>query len=294
MAQAGHVKTAERVKAPPLKRRDELQKLQQPSNKLSPFHGHQQLDKREVAVTKKVNTELEDALKKKSEDLRTVQERYSNLLRDHKVLKHNVEELALAKKTAVDLKEKLREMEARFRTHQKEVTTLQTALKTQKDELDNMMKLKRTAEQKLKQLHSELEITRGQLRLCKDDLFRLQPMAQVPDTEIVKDYDSICQDVICWIDMEVSTFEKTHPKAELSDIFSGGAIPEAISMLDQFSTSGEYWVRFVVHYCLHNFLFSRSVYLLGLPKEIKQCLQAAEDRMAKLEPPRGTSSSIKK
>ena len=129
--------------------------------------------------------------------------------------------------------------------------------------------------------------------MCKDDLFRLQPMSQLPDTEIVKDFESMCQDIISWIDVEISAFEKSHPSAESSDIFSVGQSFEATYLLNRFPTFGEYLVRYVIHQCLRTLMFSRSVYLLGLPKETKEYLQAAEERMANLEPPRGILSSIR-
>ena len=290
MAQAGRMKPSEGGKAALVKGRDGLPKSQQPYNELSSTHIHQQLDKREVAVTKKVNTELEDALQENSEDSLAAHERYKSLLRENKALKDDLEELALAKKTVRGLREQVGKMEAYSRTHQKEMAMLQDALTTRKADLDKAIELNTAAEHKSKKLQSELETTWTQLQLCKDDLFRLQPMAQPPDSEIIKDFESMCQDIIGWIDAEISSFEKSYPSAELSHIFSGGDLPEAIYLLQQFPTFGEYWVRWVVHRSLYNNMFSRSVYLLGLPKEMKQCLQAAEKRMASLEPPRGSSS----
>ena len=159
--------------------------------------------------------------------------------------------------------------------------------KSREADLEQTIRLRTLAEQKWKQLRSELETTQKHLQVCKDDLFRLQPMAQLPDTEIVKEFESTCQDIISWIDVEISAFEKSYPSAEPGQIFSGGQIPEVDYLLEQHPAFGEHFVRFVIHHCLHDCMFSRSVYLLGLPKEIKQYLQAAEKRKASLEPPRG-------
>lgn len=312
MAQVGRIKTSERSKTTLLKKSDEPHKPQQRNNEPSLAQRHQQLGKREVTEAKRLNTELTEtkklnieltetkkrnielteSLQNISKDLPMAQERYNSLLREHKARLDGVEELALARKTANDLREALRRSEANSRTHQKETAILKAALEDQKVDLDRMMGLKVAAEHKSEQARSEFETVRRQLRLCKDDLFRLQPMAQLPDTEIVKDFESICQDIIGWIDVEVSAFEKSYPSAVPSQIFSGGCNPDAIHLLEHFPTFGEYFVRYVVHYCLYNAMFSRSVYLLGLPKEVKKCLQAAEHRMATLEPPRGTFSSI--
>ena len=293
MGQVERIKTYERSKTTLLKKKDELHKPQQGYNELSLGQRHQQLDKREVADVKKSKPELKETLQKRSEDLPKAQERDSSLLREHKARLDDIERLALARKTADDLRKTIREVEANSRTYQKETNILRAALKDQKADLDKMMGLKMAAENKSEQVRSELQTVRRQLQLCKDDLFRLQPVAQLPDTEIVEDFESVCQDVIGWIDEEVSAFEKSFPSAQPSQIFLGGAIPEAIHLLQRFPTFGEYWVRYIVHFCLYKDIFSRSVYLLGLPKEFKQCLQAAEERMVILEPPKGTFFSIK-
>ena len=203
------------------------------------------------------------------------------------------EELTVARKTTQDLRKKLDETEFSFHTQTKEMEVLKLRLNKQETNLDKAMGSKTAAEQEAEQLRSELNATWSQLQVCKDDLFRLQPLAQIPDTEIIKEFESICQDVVSWIDVEISAFEKSHPSAKSGQIFSGGQSFEATNLLERFSTFGEYLVRSVVHRCLRNTMFSRSVYLLGLPNEIKRYLQAAEERMANLEPPRGAYFSIR-
>lgn len=264
--------------------------LQHRSNELADADRRHQLDKQELADTNKMNSELRKVIRKKSEELRKVQERYNDLLQEHK---DDVGELTQAKKINHSLRESLRQNEADLRAYQKDMTELRGVLKGRQADLDQTTGLKQAAEKKAEQLRSELETTRGQLKVCKDDLFRLQPSAQLPDTAIVKDFESLCQDVISWIDMEISAFEKSYPNAYPGQIFSGGGFPEVLHLLEQFPTFGEYWVRYVVHRCLHDTMFSGSVYLLGLPLGVKQYLQAAEQRMARLEPPRGTSFPVK-
>ena len=294
LSQIGSEKMSDGSKETLLKKMSELHKLQQRYNKLSHAYRHQQLDKREAADTQKFNTELTKTLEKRSEELREVQGGYSSLLQEREAQMEDGEGLALARKTIHDLTKTVRQIETDSRTQQMEMTVLKDLFKNEKAKWDKAMELKATAEQQVEQLRSELESTQRHLQLCKDDLFRLQPMAQMPDTEVVKEFESVCQDVISWIDVEISAFEKTYPNAEQGQIFSGGAIPEAVYLLEQFPTFGEYWVRFLIHRCLHDNVFSRAVYLLGLPKGTKQYLQAAEESMASLEPPRGTSSLIKR
>ena len=294
LSQIGSEKMSDGSKETLLKKMSELHKLQEHYNKLSHAYRHQQLDKREAADTQKFNTELTKTLEKRSEELREVQGGYSSLLQEREAQMEDGEGLALARKTIHDLTKTVRQIETDSRTQQMEMTVLKDLFKNETAKWDKAMELKATAEQQVEQLRSELESTQRHLQLCKDDLFRLQPMAQMPDTEVVKEFESVCQDVISWIDVEISAFEKTYPNAEQGQIFSGGAIPEAVYLLEQFPTFGEYWVRFLIHHCLHYTVFSRAVYLLGLPKETKQYLQAAEESMASLEPRRGTSSLIKR
>ena len=292
-SQLGHMKVFERSDTMLRDSTDEPHRLQQGYDELSHAYRLQQMTKREVAVNRKRKIEVEETPQKRSNESYNFRERHGRPPREWKAQADDSEEIKFARKAAQDLRESLHETKDRFHTQQKEMRALKVTLNRQMTSLNEALGSKTAAQQEAERLRSELNVTREQLQVCKDDLFRLQPMSQLPDTEIVKEFETICQDIVSWIDVEISAFEKSHPDAESSQIFSSGPFTEATNLLERFPTFGEYLVRYEVQYCLHKTIFSGSVYLLGLPEEIKQYLQAAEERMANLEPPRGTFCSIR-
>ena len=139
----------------------------------------------------------------------------------------------------------------------------------------------------LQELRTKLVASQRELSACKDDLFRLQPVAQVPDSSISKEFDAICQHIIHWIDAEVTGFEKAHPETEPEHIFSVGDDMEAATFLGKHPGAGEHLARHLVHRYLLENMFHGKVYFFGLPTETAQLLQKAEQGMANLKTPRG-------
>ena len=287
----GHMRVLERSDPMLLGSTDEPHRLPQRYTELPHANRRQQNDKQEAEFGRKRKAEREEAMHKRSNKVYNLRERHGSLPRERRVQADDNEVSKLERKAIQDRRETLKETEVNFKAHLKEIAVLKGTINRQTTSLDKAMGSKKAAEQETERLRLELNATRGQLRVCKDDLFRLQPVAQLPDTEIVKEFEALCQDVVSWIDIEISAFEKSHPGAESGHIFSGGQLLRVTYLLEHFPTFGEYLVRCVVHECLLDTMFSRSVYLLGLPEEIKQYLRAAEERMANLDPPRGTHFS---
>lgn len=138
-------------------------------------------------------------------------------------------------------------------------------------------------------LQGKLVASQEALTKCRDDLFRLQPMAEVADSSIVKELEIVSQEVVHWIEAEVAAFEKAHPEAGPEDIFSVGKNKGVATFLQHHPAAGEHLARYLIHRFFRANLFGRRFYLLGLTEGIAQLLQKAEHSMAKLDPPRGTS-----
>ena len=137
------------------------------------------------------------------------------------------------------------------------------------------------------ELQKSLQASEEQLSQCKDDLFSLQGVAQIPDSTITKRFESICQQIVHWIDTEVARFEKAHPEAEPDHIYSGGQLAPSTNFLRQHSSAGEHLVRYHIHGLLGLHVFGKSVYFFGLPEETAQLLREAELKLAEFDPPRG-------
>ncbi len=139
-----------------------------------------------------------------------------------------------------------------------------------------------------KDLQAFLTVSREELSKCKDDLFSLQRVTQIPDSTIFKRFESIGQQSVHWIDAETAAFETAHPEAELEDVFSVGRDKKATKFLRLYPDAGEHLARYLIHRFLQKNVFGKRIYLFGLPEETANLLQVAELRMAELDPPRGT------
>ena len=137
------------------------------------------------------------------------------------------------------------------------------------------------------ELQKSLQASEKQLSQCKDDLFSLQGVAQIPDSTISKRFESICQQIVHWIDTEVARFEKAYPEAEPDLLFSGSKHKPSTDFLQQHPGAGENLVRYHIHRLLGLHVFEKSVYFFGLPEETARLLGEAELKLAEFDPPRG-------
>ena len=136
-------------------------------------------------------------------------------------------------------------------------------------------------------LHDKLVASQKQLSQCKDDLFSLQPAVQTPDSTISREFESIGQQIVHWIDAEAVAFEKAHPEEEADHIFSAGQDRHASQFLRQTPGAGEHLARYLIHRFLRDNLFGAKMCILGLKDETTHMLYEAESTMARLDPPRG-------
>lgn len=161
--------------------------------------------------------------------------------------------------------------------------------KNQEANNSNLTQTIAAAEHEIQGLRQQHLAAQRDLQACKDDLFRLQPLAQVPDSNIAKDYDLLCLEIMNWIDGEITSFEKSNRYTEPEQLFSSSCDSELSLLLQNHPDCGEYFVRFLIHSCLNEFVFGDDVYLLGLSAEATKFLQRAEQGMGALEPKRGTT-----
>ena len=143
----------------------------------------------------------------------------------------------------------------------------------------------------LQNLREKVAASQRELSACKDDLFRLQPIAQIPDSDIFKDFDFICQQIVNWIDVELLSFEQANPHLSQEDFFSVGGDMKIARRLQKDTELGEYLSRYMIHRYLEAKLLGQNCSLLGLTKGAYEFLQSTERSMAKLDPPRGTAIS---
>lgn len=168
-------------------------------------------------------------------------------------------------------------------TIRKQLADSQWELKASQKKVHRLL----NSDKSLGETQMKLAALQSELSACKDDLFRLQPAAQVPDSDISKGFESLNQQIVNCIDAEVLAFEKVYPEAEPEDLFLHGSHNEAASFLQLHPAAGEDLARFLIHRFLRHHVFGESVYLLGLPEEMQRLLRSAEHTMAKMGPSSG-------
>ena len=192
------------------------------------------------------------------------------------------------------LKSELNDTKERLAASEERLEESKAQLKEHKENLASCRRLlqeSRRFNRQIRKTNSQLEKKLGasqeELSKCKDDLFSLQGVTQTPDSTISKQFESLSQQLLHWIDAEVSMFDKAHPDAQPEHIFSVGADRYSKEFLQSYPGAGEHLARYLVHHFLQKLVFGKGVYLFGLPEETARLLQEAELKMAELDPPRG-------
>lgn len=185
------------------------------------------------------------------------------------------------------------ELQAKDEEAQKAHANAQKALAahdTKNHELKALTVTVETANARIQDLKTRLVSTEQHLQSCKDDLYHLQPIDQVPDDSIVQAFESFCRTVADWIEDEVTIFEDRHENASSSVLFSAGENDKYCNWMKTCPNFGEYIVRHTIHCFLQKHIFGKEIYLVGLASQTKKLLQEAEEGMSTLQPPRGSSA----
>ncbi|MCJ1269841.1 hypothetical protein MMC22_009734 [Lobaria immixta] len=123
--------------------------------------------------------------------------------------------------------------------------------------------------------------------MCKDDLFQLQPVVQLTDSEILKQYETLCQLVSNWVDDEISRFEdKFGAAAHDTEASTGGGSSYVKKVLNSVPGADEYLVSTVIHMKMQEAFFGEGVILFGLDPGIAGLVLSTQQHMAKLQPER--------
>ena len=176
-----------------------------------------------------------------------------------------------------------------------ESTSLLQALTQEKDE-DEHTEAITSKERALKvvthenlTLRERVATLEKELQACKDDLFRLQPLSQVPDSTIAQHLEDLNTQICDWIAVEISRSMDEHrqPGDEPKLFYHGKNRYARAFLADYPESGGEYYVRSVLHHQLQHVLFSDTILLFALDRDFSLFLQSIEHGMSQLEPSRG-------
>lgn len=181
---------------------------------------------------------------------------------------------------------------------QKQHASLQQAYDRGKVEYDQVMAAKLEDQKELSasreqniNLQKRINALENELQACKDDLFRLQPLSQVPDSIIAQRFENL-DNVICnWIDTEISQFMdewgSKYPNVD-PKLFHHNGDPAIKTILAKYpNTGGEHVIRSIVHRHFQKKLFADRVFLFGVNARLLDSLKLVEEHMSRMQPPRG-------
>jgi len=135
-----------------------------------------------------------------------------------------------------------------------------------------------------------------ELRICKDELFCLQPATQVSDTQISTAWETLCGNIVQWIDDQAGDF--TNLTSQLKILQDDGQLTPMVSL---------YWgrdrqemalrhrnilddlLRYNIHCLLERTVFAHEVYMAGLTPEESEVLSTVESTMVLGEPRKGSN-----
>ncbi|MCJ1373867.1 hypothetical protein MMC20_005097 [Loxospora ochrophaea] len=195
-------------------------------------------------------------------------------------------ELQEMEQEAQDLKQENSRLSRICANQASEIDDLSRSCTKQASEIDNLSWLLRTYQKDYGNLQRKNIGLQRELQICRDDLFRLQPAIQKPDSEITNQFETLCQKISSWIDQEIIMLEDNSVGQE-KELFSVTDNDEIASLLEEFPRSGEFWITAVIHQKIQRAFFRSNIYLFGLPGNLRQLLQNLEQNMVLLEPSRG-------
>jgi chromosome segregation ATPase len=122
----------------------------------------------------------------------------------------------------------------RLQNIEQEMCQLQQSYHYLEGETDYLATLYNDATQDKDDMEAQVDDLQKGLDACKDDLFRLQPVAQTPDTEILEDFESLVQHIRHWVEVEIDIFEKKYPAARNEELFSADGNEDMARVLQRF------------------------------------------------------------
>ena len=252
------------------------------------------------AVTAK-ERELTRQLQEKNEEIRDIRASYEDrLLRKEHQIQDELHSRTAMQETLKKTNEDRLELSSRFQrsldNKDWEMEQLQDSneklLEAHRSQERNSSIIQRDADAETMDLRERLVIATQELDLCRDDLFRVQPACRISDRDIIEAFETLSEQIINWIDNEISAYERANPGTHSEYPFSDSKDSEVALFLCTYPSAGEYLCRYMVNHILLGSIFGSNMRHLGLSATQFSVLEGIEHGMAALKPPKGTRASI--
>ncbi|KAI4197328.1 MAG: hypothetical protein LQ350_005997 [Teloschistes chrysophthalmus] len=148
-------------------------------------------------------------------------------------------------------------------------------------------------ESKLQNLQKQNARLNEDLTECRDDILRLQPPSQIPDSKIVDEYANVYQQIASWVDDEAE--DSSAMETQLENMLTDKDAPQLLkTCLDsdilratrKHSDAEPLILRYVIQTHLHQRILADDLYLFGLDDHSITLLRTIAHSMEDLEPKR--------
>ncbi|KAL8991881.1 MAG: hypothetical protein Q9188_007684, partial [Gyalolechia gomerana] len=152
---------------------------------------------------------------------------------------------------------------------------------------------KATYESKLQTLQKQNARLNEDLTECRDDILRLQPPSQLPDSKIAEEYANLHQQIASWVDDEAEDSESM--ETQLGSLLADKDAPELLkSILDndlikatrRYPDAEPLILRYIIQSYIHQSILADDIYLFGLDEHNETILRSIAHAMEDLEPKR--------
>ncbi|KAL8786639.1 MAG: hypothetical protein Q9213_002668 [Squamulea squamosa] len=134
---------------------------------------------------------------------------------------------------------------------------------------------------------NELELTleknamlERELQACKNEIFKMQPISKIPDSEVAQLYDDLHVYILIWVESQIAGFRTKFRKEHngpLPSVFHHGDVLQLEELLAAFPIyCVEYLVCFVLENMLSITVFAKRIVLHGLNSQDTVLLQRIE------------------
>ncbi|KAL9027517.1 MAG: hypothetical protein Q9196_003963 [Gyalolechia fulgens] len=156
---------------------------------------------------------------------------------------------------------------------------------------------KATYENRLQTLQKQNARLNEDLTECRDDILRLQPPCQIPDSKIAEEYANLHQQIASWVDDEAE--DSLSMETQLGNLLADKDAPELLkSTLDhdlikatkKYPDAEPLILRYIIQTLIHRSILADDIYLFGLDEHNVDVLRSIAHAMEDLEPKRGKSS----
>ncbi|KAL8896795.1 MAG: hypothetical protein Q9207_007533 [Kuettlingeria erythrocarpa] len=148
-------------------------------------------------------------------------------------------------------------------------------------------------ETKLQSLQKQNNRLNDDLTECRDDILRLQPPSQIPDSKIAEEFNNLYQQIASWVDDEAE--DSLSMEARLGSLLADKDAPELLkSILDndliratrKYPDAEPLILRYIIQIHIYRCILADDLYLFGLDEHNETILRSIAHAMEALEPKR--------